>query len=59
MTLDLMAPPSLEELAALPVVLHVFPTYGREHVTDGRPCWCAPEAQAVEGGQLIVHRDAN
>ena len=26
------------------------------HYTDGRPCWCQPEIEEVEGGQVIVHR---
>lgn len=27
------------------------------HYTDGRPCWCQPEIEEVEGGgRLIIHR---
>lgn len=22
---------------------HVYPVEGREHVTDGSPCWCDPD----------------
>ncbi len=59
MTPGIMSPPSREELAAIPVVLHVYPTYGREHVTDGRLCWCDPEVEVVDGGRVIIHRSMN
>lgn len=35
--------------------IHVFPNTGREHETDGAPCWCVP---SVDQG-LIIHRLVN
>jgi len=30
----------------------------REHQTDGRLCWCAPEIETfADGGELVIHRD--
>lgn len=35
---------------------HVYPTFGREHVTDKRAgCWCGPVVEFVEGGAIIIH----
>ena len=35
---------------------HVYPTFGREHVTDKRDaCWCGPRVEFVEGGAIIIH----
>lgn len=35
---------------------HVYPTFGREHVTDKRTdCWCRPAVEFVEGGAIILH----
>ena len=35
---------------------HVYPTFGREHVTDQRAaCWCEPKVEFVEGGAIIIH----
>lgn len=35
---------------------HVYPTFGREHVTDKRAeCWCVPVVKFVEGGAIIIH----
>lgn len=37
-------------------IFHVYPTFGREHVTDKRlGCWCGPRLDFVEGGALIIH----
>lgn len=41
------------------VTYHVYPTYGRDHVTEGVECWCNPEVKDVEGGRIVVHRDIN
>ncbi len=42
-------------------IVHVLPTYGREHVTDGdEDCWCEPELEVEDGGGIVVvHRDMN
>lgn len=35
---------------------HVYPNFGREHVTDQRErCWCGPRVEFVEGGAIIIH----
>ena len=35
---------------------HVYPTFGREHVTNDRAeCWCQPRVEFVEGGAIIIH----
>ena len=35
---------------------HVYPTFGREHVTNrGAACWCGPHTEYVEGGKIIIH----
>ncbi len=37
-------------------IRHVYPTFGREHVTDQRDaCWCQPKVDFVEGGAIIIH----
>ena len=37
-------------------IQHVYPTFGREHVTDKRDqCWCQPKVELVEGGAVIIH----
>ncbi len=23
--------------------IHIYPTFGKEHIVDGGPCWCLPE----------------
>lgn len=33
---------------------HVYPLFGREHVTDGLGCWCQPEPLPDEP-RVIVH----
>ena len=38
------------------VHLHVHPTHGRAHVTDGAPCWCRP---TVTDDGIAVHREEN
>ena len=36
---------------------HVYPTFGREHVTNNRSeCWCHPVVEFVEGGAIIIHQ---
>lgn len=35
---------------------HVYPIFGRDHVTDrGAACWCGPRTEYVEGGKIIIH----
>ena len=35
---------------------HVYPTFGREHVTNQRAaCWCNPRIEFVESGAIIIH----
>ena len=35
---------------------HVYPTFGREHVSNQRAdCWCMPKVEFVEGGAIIIH----
>ena len=35
---------------------HVYPTFGREHITDrGSACWCGPRVEYVNGGRIIIH----
>ena len=34
--------------------IHIFPTFGREHITD-QSCWCGPRMELVEGGKIIIH----
>ena len=34
--------------------IHVYPLFGREHVTDG-PCWCEPEPLPDEPRVLVHH----
>lgn len=37
-------------------IIHTYPTFGREHVTDRREgCWCQPKVEFVEGGAIIIH----
>ena len=37
-------------------IRHVYPTFGRKHITDKREdCWCAPRVEFVEGGAIIIH----
>lgn len=35
-------------------LIHVYPTFGREHVLDGLTCWCRPERDA-ECPDVVVH----
>lgn len=31
-----------------------------DHVTDGSPCWCDPEVEELENGELLyIHRRAD
>jgi hypothetical protein len=35
---------------------HVYPTFGREHVTDQRDdCWCQPRVEFEGDGAIIIH----
>ena len=35
---------------------HVYPTFGRGHVTNKRAdCWCHPKVEFVEDGAIITH----
>lgn len=37
-------------------IQHVYPNFGREHVTDQREkCWCGPRVELVDGGAIIIH----
>ena len=37
-------------------IYHVYPNFGREHVTDKRgECWCQPKAEFVSGGVIFIH----
>lgn len=45
-------------LGAIPEdrIRHVYPTFGREHITDKRDsCWCQPRVEFVENGAVIIH----
>lgn len=35
--------------------VHVYPLFGREHKTDGTPCWCDPEPDYENPNVLIHH----
>lgn len=36
--------------------IHVYPTDDlREHVTDGRPCWCQPTPEVDEPSVIVHH----
>lgn len=44
--------------------VHVAPTFGPAHETDGDGCWCSPTVERVprdgdDDGILIVHRSMN
>jgi hypothetical protein len=42
--------------------IHVYPTYGREHDTEGADCWCSPTSEDYRGNggsRLVIHREAN
>lgn len=37
-------------------IQHVYPNFGRTHVTDKRDsCWCKPRVEFVEDGAIIIH----
>ena len=37
-------------------IYHVYPTFGREHITDkADKCWCCPEDRFVNNGAMIIH----
>lgn len=29
----------------------------REHITDGKPCWCGPKVERHEEGDIWIHRE--
>lgn len=38
------------------MIFHVYPTFGREHVTDKRAeCWCDPQIIFEGNGAIIIH----
>lgn len=38
------------------LIFHVYPTFGREHVTDQREqCWCQPRVEFEGEGAVIIH----
>lgn len=39
-------------------LVHVFPLFGREHVLDGRACWCHPDRDST-CPELVLHNVAN
>lgn len=41
-------------------IQHVYPTFGKEHVTDQREkCWCQPRVEFIEEGAIIIHEPAH
>jgi len=36
-------------------IWHVYPTFGREHVTDGGECWCEPEPSDLDERIMVHH----
>jgi hypothetical protein len=38
-------------------LIHVYPLFGREHVTSGRECWCQPEPDIEQPLVLIHHAE--
>ena len=37
-------------------IIHIYPTFGRQHVTDQRDgCWCHPRVELTDGGVLVIH----
>ena len=37
-------------------IVHVYPTFGREHITNQREsCWCQPLVEFSDGGAIIIH----
>jgi hypothetical protein len=39
---------------------HAYPKFGREHTTDGGPCWCIPILEPQpRGNTLVIHRGMN
>lgn len=37
-------------------IFHVYPTFGKEHITNQRQaCWCQPRVEYVEGGAVVIH----
>jgi hypothetical protein len=44
------------ETVDLDRIFHVYPTFGREHVTDQRDnCWCHPRVEFEGDGAIIIH----
>ncbi len=38
--------------------VHVYPLFGRKHVTEGLQCWCQPERDPV-APNVIIHHEEN
>ena len=37
-------------------IYHVYPTFGREHITNQRDrCWCHPKIEFAHEGAIILH----
>jgi hypothetical protein len=37
-------------------IWHVYPTFGREHITNQRDrCWCHPKIEFAYEGAIIIH----
>lgn len=37
-------------------IWHVYPTFGREHITNQRDqCWCYPKIEFAYDGAIIIH----
>lgn len=41
--------------------VHVYPQYGREHVTNAgcKGCWCSAQIENLVDGNLVIHREQN
>lgn len=38
------------------MIFHVYPMFGRAHVTDQREkCWCQPRVELENEGAVIIH----
>jgi len=38
-------------------IVHVYPNFGREHITDHREgeCWCYPLIEQAGDGYVVIH----
>jgi len=39
-------------------LIHVYPTFGREHVLLGLTCWCHPEPDTTTPS-VVIHHEHN